>query len=69
MKYKQKDCFKDLQFLIAINESTDTTDTAQLAVFVSGVSGNFYVVENFVELLPMMGTTTGTDILKPLLQS
>ena len=53
---------------MAIDESTDTTDTAQLAVFVSGVDGDFYVVKNFVQLLPMMGTTTGTDILKPLLQ-
>ena len=68
VKYNKKDCFEDLQFLIAIDESTDTTDTAQLAVFVSGVNGNFHVVENFVQLLLMMGTTIGADILKPLLQ-
>ena len=69
VKYNQKDCFEDLQYLwIAIDESTDTTDTAQLAVYVSGVNGNFHVVENFVQLLPMMGTTIGADILKPLLQ-
>ena len=51
-----------------MDESTDTTDTAELAEFVSGVNRDFCVVENFVQLLPMMGTTTGTDILKPLLQ-
>ena len=68
VKYNQKGCFEDLQFLIAIDESTDRTDTAQLALFVIGVNGNFYVLENFVQLLPMMGTTTGADILKPLLQ-
>ena len=69
MKYNQKDSFEDLQFFsIAVDESIDTTDTAQLVVFVSGVSGGFYVAENFVQLLPMMGTTIGADILKPLLQ-
>ena len=69
VKYNQKDCFEDLQFFsIAIDESTDTTDTAQLAVFVSGVSGGFHVDENFVQLLPMIGTTIGADILKALLQ-
>ena len=68
MKYNQKYFFEDLQFfLIAIDESTDTIDTAQLAVFVSGVSGGFHVVENFVQLLPLIGTTIGADILKPLL--
>ena len=69
MKYNKKDCFEDLQFFsIAIDESTDTTDTAQLAAFVGGVNRDVYVAENFVQLLPMMGTTTGTNILKPLLQ-
>ena len=48
-----------------IDESTDTT---QLTVFVSGANGDFYVVENFVQLLFMMNTTTGPDIIKALLQ-
>ena len=34
----------------------------------SGAHGDFHVVENFVQLLPIMGTTTGADIFKPLLQ-
>ena len=46
VKYNQKDCFEDLQFFsIAIDENTDT---AQPAVFVSGVNGEFHVVESFV---------------------
>ena len=66
VKYNQKDCFEDLQFFsIAIDKSTDT---AQLAVFVSGGDGDFHVVENFVQLLLMMGTNTGANILKALLQ-
>ena len=66
VKYNQKDCFEDLQFFsIAIDESTDT---AQLAVFVSGGDGDFHVVENFVQLFLMMGTNTGANILKALLQ-
>ena len=67
VKYNQKDCFENLQFFsIAIDESTDT---AQLAVFVSGRGGDFHVVENFVQLLLMIVTSTGADILKALLQS
>ena len=69
VKYNRKDCFEDLQlFSKAKDESTDTTDTAQLAEFLSGVNGDFHVVENFVQLLPIMGITTGPDILKALLQ-
>ena len=69
MKYNQKDSFEDLQFFsIAIDESTDTTDTAQLAAFVSGANHDFHVVENFVQLLPIMGIATETDFLKLLLQ-
>ena len=69
VKTRQQDCFKNLQyFLIAIDESTDLTDTAQLAVFVHGVSSNFDIFEDFVELVPMKGTKTRADILKELLQ-
>ena len=69
LKASQEDCFKKLQFFsIAIDESTDATDTAQLAVFVRGVSEDFTVLEEFVQLIPMKNTTTGADILKELLQ-
>ena len=69
VRYSQRDCFENLQFFsIAIDKSTDTTDAAQLAEFVSEINGDFHVVENFVQLLRMVGTTTGADILKPLLQ-
>ena len=52
LKSRQENCFQKLQFfLIAIDESTDTTDTAQLAVFVRGIKENFYVFEEFVELI------------------
>ena len=38
MKSSQEDYFEKLLFFsIAIDESTDTTDTAQLAVFVRGI--------------------------------
>ena len=69
VKTRQQDCLKNLQyFSIAIDESTDTTDTAQLAVFVRGVSSNFDIFEDFLEVISTKGTTTGAHILKALLQ-
>ena len=53
---------------ITIDESTDTANTALLAVFVRGVNEDIQVVKNFVLLLAMMGTISGADILKTLLQ-
>ena len=68
VKRRQMDDFKKMQFFsIAIYESTDTTDMAQLAVFIRGVSEGFDVVGEFVKLVPMTGTTTGVDILNALL--
>ena len=69
LKSSQEDHFEKLQFfLIAVDESADTTDTVQLAVFVRGIKENFYVSEEFVELIPLKNTTTVADILKALLQ-
>ena len=68
-KSSPEDYFKKLQFFsIAINECTDTTYTAQLALFVRGIKENFHILEKFAELIPMKNTTTGADILKALLQ-
>ena len=69
LEESQEDCFKKLQFFsIAVDESTDATDTAQLAVFVRGVSEDFHVLEEFVKLIPMKNTSTGADIQKEILQ-
>ena len=69
VKSSDKDCFEDLQFFsIAIDESTDITDTAQFGAFLCGINKDFHVVEDFVELVPIKGTATGADIMKTLLQ-
>ena len=69
VKTQHQDCFNNLQyFSIAIDKSTDTTNIAQLAIIVCGVASNFNIVQDFVELVPLKGTTTGEDILKALMQ-
>ena len=55
-------------FSIALDESTDMKDTAQLAIFVRGVSSNFDITEEFVQLVPLTGTTTGVDVFQATLQ-
>ncbi|GBP09324.1 General transcription factor II-I repeat domain-containing protein 2A [Eumeta japonica] len=49
-------------FSIALDESTDLSDTAQLAIFIRGVDKEFTVTEELLALQPLKGTTTGEDI-------
>lgn len=51
-----------LAFTVAIDESTDITDVAQLAIFIRGVDDTLTVTEEFLELVPMTDTTTAEDI-------
>lgn len=53
-------------FSIALDESTDVTDTAQCAVFIRGVDSNLNLMEEFLELIPLKSTTTGRDIFQVL---
>ncbi|XP_069767039.1 general transcription factor II-I repeat domain-containing protein 2-like isoform X2 [Narcine bancroftii] len=53
-------------FSIALVESTDLKDSAQLAVFVRGIRSSFDIVEEFVKLIPLKDTVTGTDIFEVL---
>jgi len=46
-------------FGTAMDESTDVSDTAQLAAFVSGIDTEFNLTEESAALMPMGGTTTG----------
>ena len=45
-------------FSNALDESTDLSNTAQLAIFIRGVDDDFNVTEELLELVPKKGTTT-----------
>ena len=53
-------------FCIALDESTDVSDTAQCAVFIRGVDCSLNVTEKYLELIPLKGTITGRDIFQAL---
>lgn len=49
-------------FSIALDESTDSSDTSQLAIMIRGVNRDFDVVEEFLTMSSLHGTTTGKDV-------
>jgi hypothetical protein len=53
-------------FSIAIDESCDATDTAQLLVYIRCVNENFDVVQDLLGLCQLKTTTTGADIFEAL---
>ncbi|XP_050700545.1 general transcription factor II-I repeat domain-containing protein 2-like [Eriocheir sinensis] len=61
-------CSTLVAFSLALDESTNTKDTAQLAVFIHGVTADLQVCEEFLQLVPLHGTTTGQDIFDAVLQ-
>lgn len=48
-----------IAFSVAIDESTDITE---LAIFICGVDETLAVIKEFLELVPMMDSTTTNDI-------
>ena len=53
-------------FSIALDESTDVSDSAQCVVFIRGVDSSLNLTEEFLDLIPLKGTTTGRDIFQAL---
>ena len=53
---------------IALDKSTDLRDTAQLVVFIRGVTDNFEVIEEFLDMASMKATTTGQNICEEVIK-
>jgi hypothetical protein len=51
-------------FSVALDDSTDASDTAQLAIFIRGIDADFNITEELLALQPLKGTTTGEDIFE-----
>ncbi|CAK1597490.1 unnamed protein product [Parnassius mnemosyne] len=54
-------------FSLALDESTDISSTAQLLIFIRGVTQDFEVVEELLGMCSLKGQTRGVDILNVLL--
>ena len=51
-------------YLLTLDESTDLTDKAEVAVFIGGINDELKVFEEMLDLYPLKGTTKGTDIME-----
>ena len=51
-----------LAFSLAVDESTDNSDTAQLSIFIRGVKSDVSVTEELLDVVAMHGNTTGRNI-------
>ncbi|KAI7795426.1 putative general transcription factor II-I repeat domain-containing protein 2-like, partial [Triplophysa rosa] len=56
-------------FALALDESNDVQDTAQLLIFLRGVNSNFEVSEELAALQSLKGTTTEQDIFGKVCQT
>lgn len=63
-KVQSFDCFS-----LAMDESTDMSDTTQFLLFVRGIDENFNVYEELIKMCSLKCTTTGEDLFHYLEQS
>ncbi|XP_023233642.1 general transcription factor II-I repeat domain-containing protein 2A-like [Centruroides sculpturatus] len=51
---------------LALDESCNNNNTAQLAIFLRGIDTKFNITEELCSLIPMQGTTAGKDLYNEL---
>lgn len=56
-------------FSLALDESTDLTDTAQLLIFIRTIDNNFMINEELLALESLHGNTKGQDIFDALMKA
>lgn len=62
---KSKANFEEFEyFSLALDESTDVRDKAQLLIFVRGITKDFHIIEELAELRTIKGTVKGKDIYR-----
>ena len=55
-----------IAYSLAVDESTDTSDIAQLSIFIRGVDSSLSITEELLALRPMHGKTSGQDLYEEL---
>ena len=53
-----------IAYSLAVDESSDTSGTAQLSIFIHGVDSSLCVTEELLGLKSMHGTTTRKEIFE-----
>lgn len=53
---------KCVYYSLAVDESTDINDVAQVLIFIKFIDADFNVEEDILNLVPLYGTTTGEDL-------
>lgn len=67
---QQQELFSNLQFFsIALGESTDSADTAQLLIFIRDITENFTIPEELISLESLHDRTTGVNIFNAVCQA
>ena len=54
-------------YAITLDESTDATDIAQVAIFVRGINATFDITEELASLVSLKDTTTGENIFQVII--
>ncbi|XP_067318488.1 general transcription factor II-I repeat domain-containing protein 2-like [Anolis sagrei] len=60
---------KNSYFSLALDESNDVRDSAQLLIFIRGTNDHFEVTEELAALQSIKGTTTGEDIYEKVCET